>query len=119
MQGKIAVEEHFALPETTAASARWPTNYWAGINGRLLDFFDRRLAEMDASAIELAVLSLNADAVQAIPNATIAIATARQANDVLADAVGKRPDRFAALAALPMQDPQVATAELQRCVREL
>jgi gamma-resorcylate decarboxylase len=119
MQGKIAVEEHFALPETTAISARWPTSYWSGINDRLLDIFDRRLTEMDASGIELAVLSLNADAVQAMPDTTEAIATARRANDVLADAVGKRPDRFAALGALPMQDPQAATAELQRCISDL
>ena len=68
MQGKIAVEEHFALPETTAASARWPTSYWSGINARHLDFFNRRLTEMDASGIELAVLSLNADAIQAMPD---------------------------------------------------
>ena len=31
----------------------------------------------------------------------------------------KRPDRFAAFAALPMQDPEAAIAELTRCVKEL
>jgi hypothetical protein len=30
MQGKIAVEEHFAIAETLDGSARWPTSYWAG-----------------------------------------------------------------------------------------
>jgi gamma-resorcylate decarboxylase len=65
------------------------------------------------------VLSLNADGIQEIPEAAKAIALARAANDALAGAVAKRPDRFAALAALPMQDPQAATAELQRCVRDL
>src|SRR5580704_15123909 len=119
MQGKIAVEEHFAIPETTGIATRWPGSYWASLHGKLLDLFDRRLAEMDASGIEMAVLSLNADAVQAIPDATEAIATARRANDALAEAVRQRPARFAGLAALPMQDPQAATAELQRCVRDL
>jgi 2,3-dihydroxybenzoate decarboxylase len=33
--------------------------------------------------------------------------------------VRKRPDRFAAWAALPMQDPEAAARELTRCVREL
>jgi 2,3-dihydroxybenzoate decarboxylase len=33
--------------------------------------------------------------------------------------VRKRPDRFAAFAALPMQDPEAATAELTRCVKQL
>jgi 2,3-dihydroxybenzoate decarboxylase len=33
--------------------------------------------------------------------------------------VQKRPDRFQALAALPLQDPDMATKELQRCVKDL
>jgi len=118
MQGKIAVEEHFAIAETADDKVRWPTSYWAGLNGKLLDF-DRRLAEMDQGGIDIAVLSLNADGIQAIPDAAKAIEMARRTNDALAKAVGKRPDRFAALAALPLQDPQAATAELQRCVRDL
>jgi 2,3-dihydroxybenzoate decarboxylase len=119
MQGKIAVEEHFAIAETTDSAVRWPTSYWAGLNGKLFDLFDRRLAEMDAAGIELAVLSLNADGIQAIPDGAKAVEIARRANDVLAQAVQKRPDRFAGLAALPMQDPQAAAAELQRCARDL
>jgi 2,3-dihydroxybenzoate decarboxylase len=64
------------------------------------------------------ILSLNAPAVQAIPDIKTAIAVARQANDVVAEHVRKRPERFAAFAALPMQDPEAATAELTRCVKE-
>ena len=119
MQGKIAVEEHFAIAESMDDSVRWPTSYWAGLNGKLLDFFGQRLAEMDQTGIEIALLSLNADGIQAIPDTAKASETARRANDALAEAVRKRPDRFAALAALPMQDPQAAVAELQRCVRDL
>ena len=37
----------------------------------------------------------------------------------MAEAIAKRPDRFAGFAALPMQDPQAAAAELKRCVRDL
>ena len=36
------------------------------------------------------------------------------ANDALAERCGKRPDRFQALAALPMQDPDAAIRELER-----
>jgi 2,3-dihydroxybenzoate decarboxylase len=89
------------------------------MRGKLLDLFDRRLAEMDQTGIEIAVLSLNADGVQSIPDTATAVATARQANDALAAAAAKRPERFAGVAALPMQDPQAAAAELQRCVRDL
>ncbi len=120
MQGKIAVEEHFAIAETAAKSVRHPeSGYWAGIHGKLIDLFDRRLAEMDAAGIACEVLSLNANGIQEIPEPANAVELARTANDALAAAVAKRPDRFAALAALPMQDPQAAAAELQRCVRDL
>ncbi|HCD83605.1 MAG TPA: gamma-resorcylate decarboxylase, partial [Agrobacterium sp.] len=44
---------------------------------------------------------------------------ARRANDVLAEECAKRPDRFLAFAALPLQDPDAATEELQRCVNDL
>ena len=65
------------------------------------------------------ILSLNAPAVQAISDVTRAIAVAREANDVLAAEIAKRPDRFAGFAALPMQDPDAAARELTRCVKEL
>jgi predicted TIM-barrel fold metal-dependent hydrolase len=57
--------------------------------------------------------------VQAIHDVKQAIAVAKQTNDILAAEVRKRPDRFAAFAALPMQDAEAAIAELTRCVKEL
>ena len=33
--------------------------------------------------------------------------------------MAKRPNRFQGLAALPMQDPDMAIRELQRCVKDL
>ena len=69
--------------------------------------------------MEMMLLSLNAPAVQAIPDPKKANEIARLANDFLAEQVLKRPDRFQALAAIPMQDPDLASRELQRCVREL
>ncbi len=56
---------------------------------------------------------------QAIPDTRQAIAVARQANDLLAAEIAKRPDRFDGFAALPMQDPDAAAAELTRCIKEL
>jgi aminocarboxymuconate-semialdehyde decarboxylase len=40
-------------------------------------------------------------------------------NDHLAEVVGKYPDRFTALGTLPMQAPDLAVAELERCVQRL
>jgi 2,3-dihydroxybenzoate decarboxylase len=74
---------------------------------------------MDRHGVEMMILSLNAPAVQAIHDIDRAVAVAREANDALAIHVRKRPDRFAAFAALPMQDADAATAELTRCIKEL
>lgn len=40
-------------------------------------------------------------------------------NDGLAEWVGQRPDRFAALGTLPMTDPDAAVTELERCMGPL
>lgn len=56
---------------------------------------------------------------RAFPDVGRAVEVARQANDVLANEVAKRTDRFAGFAALPMQDPEMATNEAQRCFRDL
>ncbi len=120
MQGKIGLEEHFAIADTLQDSARFvPDDHWSELEGRLLDRSDRRLAEMDRHGMEMMILSLNAPAVQAIPDPNRARDVARRANDALAEIVARRPDRFRAFAALPLQDPEQAARELDRCVREL
>ena len=119
MQGKIALEEHFAIEATLGDSQVFGAHVWKDLGHRLLDIQDTRLREMDKHGIEMMILSLNAPAVQAIHDVKRAIAVARQANDVLAAEVRKRPGRFAAFAALPMQDPDAAIAELTRCIKEL
>jgi predicted TIM-barrel fold metal-dependent hydrolase len=119
MQGKIAVEEHFRIEETRGSESRYPGRYWQELPGKLLDIHGARLAEMDKTGIDIEVISLNSNAVQGVPDPAQAIALARRANDALAEAIAKRPDRFAGLAALPMQEPQAAAAELDRAVREL
>jgi predicted TIM-barrel fold metal-dependent hydrolase len=120
MQGKIALEEHFAIPETLMDSAGFvPGDYWTELQSRLLDIHDQRLKQMDTHGIETMILSLNAPAVQAIADTGRAIDIARRANDALAEECAKRPDRFRAFAALPLQDPEAAARELERCVKEM
>ncbi len=120
MNGKIALEEHFALRETLGDSEQYAVaGSWSDLQQKLLDLGDRRLPEMDRHGISLSILSLNSPAIQAIPDARVAVDTARRANDALAEAVARRPDRFAGFAALPMQDPEAAALELTRSIREL
>lgn len=117
MQGKIALEEHFAIDETLGEPHAFAP-VWPELSRRLLQA-DSCLRDMDAHGIELMVMSLNAPAVQAIPDAARAVAVARKANDSLAALVARHPQRFAGFAALPMQDPEAAAAELTRCVKDL
>ncbi|MFP6733492.1 MAG: amidohydrolase family protein [Rhodospirillales bacterium] len=120
MQGKIGLEEHFAIEDTIMDSHGFlAEDIWPELKSRLLDIQEKRLGFMDRFGMEMMILSLNAPAIQAITDTARAGEIARRSNDVLAEEVAKRPDRFQALAALPMQDAELAGAELKRCVTEL
>ena len=120
---KIALEEHFSLPEfeqrgLVARPARL-NPMWADIGRRLVDLGDLRLEAMDAAGIDLSVLSLTLPGIQGEKEQATAVRLARQANDFLAREVQKRPQRYGGFAAVPMQDPLAAADELQRAVKEL
>jgi 2,3-dihydroxybenzoate decarboxylase len=121
VKGKIAFEEHFAIPETLAETKSFAgdSGKWDEFTEDILDLGERRLEFMDQAGIELAVLSLNSPGLQGITDAEQAMEVARQANDRMAQAVTEHPDRYAAFAALPMHDPESAAGELRRCVKEL
>jgi 2,3-dihydroxybenzoate decarboxylase len=120
MNGKIGLEEHFAIPETLRDSAGFvPGEYWTELKARLLDIHEHRLRQMDKNGMDMMILSLNAPAVQAVPDSRAAHELAMRANDFLAEQVSRNPDRFQAFAALPMQDPDKAIEELERCMTEL
>ena len=121
MKGKIAFEEHLAVEETVgnAKAFAGDSGRWEDFTLELLDVDEKRLAFMDKTGIEMALLSLNAPGLQAILDTDEAIELARKANTKIAGAVARHPGRYAGMAALPMQDPAAASAELERCVNEL
>lgn len=121
MKGKIAFEEHLAVEETVSNAKAFAgdSGRWDEFTLELLDVDEKRLAFMDKTGIEFALLSLNAPGLQAILDTEEAIELARKANNHIAGAVTRHPGRYAGLAALPMQDPAAASAELERCVNEL
>ena len=119
MQGKVTLEDHFAIEATLGDSQPFGSHVWTELRHRLLDFQDQRLRLMDETGVEIMIASLNAPAIQGIPDPKRAAQLAREANDMLASEVAKRPDRFVGVAALPMQDPETATRELQRCIDDL
>ncbi|MDI5964556.1 amidohydrolase family protein [Streptomyces sp. SL54] len=77
------------------------------------------LGEMDAAGIDFSLLSLTSPGVQGVVDPRQAVTRARVANDQLAEVVAAHPTRFGAFAALPLQDPAAAAAELERCVTQL
>jgi 2,3-dihydroxybenzoate decarboxylase len=96
---KIAVEEHFLLRELD--------DYFhtlvKGVSSESFDevlpkFWDLdagRLADMDKQGIERSILScFNFGSVQLDPDAARAVEMARRMNDILAERIKKRPDRF-------------------------
>ena len=121
MKNKIAFEEHMAIPDTVAETRTFAgeSNDYDEFTDDILDLDKKRLDYMDKAGIELAILSLNAPAIQAVLDTERAIELARKSNDKLKQAVDENPGRYLALAALPLQEPKTAGEELKRCVNEL
>lgn len=121
--GKIAMEEHFMVPDFMDYFAETYPNISADIAklapGALMDFGDRRLAVMDENGVDFVVLSLAGPGVQAEKDAEIAQRKARSVNDFLAGEMQKRSSRYGGFAHLAMQNPAHAAEELERCVRDL
>jgi hypothetical protein len=118
----VTLEEHFSTPEVVKATAHLQSGSRSGfvevVRGKLLDMGEGRIAEMDADGIDVQVLSLVNSGMDKLESAT-ATPLVRDANDQLAAAVRKHPDRLAAFAALALQDPKAAAAEFERCVCKL
>ena len=121
----ITVEEHFVTPAFLSGPGKTFFERFRNMGPRgalmadqLQEVDEKRLSEMDEAGIDMQVLSLNSPGVeQAEPDE--AIACARDANDFLADVIKRHPARFAGFASLPIQAPEQAAEELERCVRQL
>jgi len=120
MHDKIALEEHFAIDLTIDQSKIYAKpGVWETLRADLLDVEQQRLERMDKSGTAFSILSLNAPGTQGIPDPIEATRVAVRANDVLADCISRHPHKLGGFAALPMQDPDAAARELERCVGTL
>jgi predicted TIM-barrel fold metal-dependent hydrolase len=121
----ITVEEHFATPgflsglgKQFGERLRESGPRGARIYEQLQDIGDKRVAEMDAAGIDVQLLSLNAPGVEQ-GEASDQVPASRDANDLLAAAVKKHPQRFAGFASLPIAAPDKAAEELERTMKQL
>jgi predicted TIM-barrel fold metal-dependent hydrolase len=108
----IALEEHYA---SSAVRASQKVDRYASfppqIVAKLISMGDERIRDMDNGNVSLQIISHG----PGIRPPTICTA----ANDELFSAISKNPNRMAGFAMLPMDDPNAAASELERCVRDL
>src|SRR5258708_37951261 len=102
MVKKIALEEHFLCPGFIEYWNPTVAEMPAAKRQRLLDlntdFGEVRLAPMDKAGIERAVLALPGPGVEAEHDVTTAIRPGQARNDILANAIPKRPHRASGVA---------------------
>ncbi|MEZ5649050.1 MAG: amidohydrolase family protein [Burkholderiaceae bacterium] len=90
-----------------------------GVRYRGSPFMDPslRIQRMDAAGIDFQLLSPNPLTYLHHIDADSAASFCRTHNDALAEVVAAHPERFGALAAVPIQEPRLAVEELVRCVQ--
>ncbi|MGV9567897.1 amidohydrolase family protein [Streptomyces sp. NPDC003480] len=116
----IAIEEHWSMPDLTAALHALPHPDESLVFGEMDDNQERledleagRIAAMNAQGIDVSILALTPPATQSLPPGE-ALALSRAANDVAAAAVVRNPARLRSMSTLPMSSPKDVPAELER-----
>jgi predicted TIM-barrel fold metal-dependent hydrolase len=112
----ISLEEHYisdAVYKSPSIKKLGLDLFPPAISERLLSLGSRRIADMDAGAISVQVISHT----PGVEPSSLEICIA--ANEELYRAVENNKSRYVGFAMLPMNDPPAAAAELERCVQEL
>ncbi len=79
----------------------------------------RRIEDCDATGVTMQVLSTVPVMFSYWAKPQDGLDLSRFLNDHIAEVVHAHPTRFAGLGTIPLQEPELAAAELQRCVRDL
>ncbi|EFV12800.1 amidohydrolase family protein [Segniliparus rugosus] len=122
---KVVLEEHVSTPrnnelwDSTGEAARNGKDYMEQVDKDLLEV-DRRVAKLKAHGIGYSILSLTSPGIQGIADPSLATEVAIETNDyVKKNYVDKYPQTLGFFAAVAVQEPHKAAAELERAVAEL
>jgi uncharacterized protein len=131
----IGLEEHYGLPaiyeaalkandpyalvlETLKKAGHFPDGGKTGYPAGIYELGEGRIKAMDDAGIDVQILSYATPSAERL-EPSLARGLTKEANDTLATAVSKYPDRFLGFATLPMLDPTSAALELERTVHDL
>lgn len=124
---KIALEEHFGKPEIMKLRGEWikrenmDMNLPEAVLKQILfqaGDIEQRLEAMDRNDIAYQILLPGTDGIEGILDEGEAAEASKRHNESAAEVVAKHPSRFMAYAALPVQSPELAAKELERCSKE-
>ena len=109
----LTLEEHFVAPSFTSDYDSNPFGKGFGdIFSKIIEVGDTRIKDMDEGHVGRQVVSH-------APSLTYpAVEACRSANQYLYNRIQAHPDRFSGFAILPMGEPKIAAAELERCIKE-
>lgn len=105
---KIATDQTKALMDRQAADRRPLQLDWK-----------LRIVDMDKMGVDLQILSPVPRQMYPALKPDVVVKSAQMVNDNLLAMASNRPDRFAAIGTLPLQEPAAAVAELERCMTKL
>ncbi|MEP2550152.1 MAG: amidohydrolase family protein, partial [Marinomonas sp.] len=106
------------LPFSCAASDAVNAKMFQTIGGKL-NGVTERLVDMDAQGVDVQVISPNPGQYFYFVPPELGRASCVAINDGIAEAVATTPDRLVGLGTVPLQNTEMAIAEMRRCVNDL
>ena len=115
----------FVVPDTDSgglitgyhASGAFETGPLGAYDSYLMEL-DERLAVMDETGVDIQAVSPSPFHYHYWAEADLARALVQKVNDRVAEFQAQKPDRLVAMCTVPLQHPELAVTELERCYRE-
>lgn len=107
-----------SMPFSSPASDKVNGEMFATI-GPKLNGIEARLADMDRLGVDVQAISPSPGQYFYFADAELGRETSRTINDGIAAACALHPNRLVGMGTVPLQAPELAVAEMRRCVNEL